>query len=141
MSIYYTLYKAVKSLCPSGFRGSFSTLNMNSEKSYGVFLKGGTPSGRTVDKGVNLIRSANVVFNVTASKGVNGTLEGYKFCEEVIHTLERTFNYTYTDNETGEKVVIISVDVLGDINALGVNQYDIPVFSMNFIINYAEGGN
>jgi len=137
MSVYYTLYKAIKSLCPSSYRASFSTLKKNHENVYGIYFKGGAPTGRVLDDGSYKVRSVNVIFNVNASKSPDGVLEGYKFCEDVVRALETTANYEYIDPDTGDRVVIINVVVLGDINALGVNSFDIPSFSLNFIINYA----
>lgn len=141
MNVYYTLFKAIRELCPKNYKGYFSTLKKNHERVYGVYFKGGAPINRRIDDGKYLTRSANVVFNINASKDVNGVLEGIKFCEDIVKTLEKTYNYIYTDPETGNKVIISSVSVLGDINTLGVNTFDIPTFSLNFIINYAEGGN
>jgi hypothetical protein len=139
MSLYYTLFKAVKAICPSDYKAYFSTLKETDEGVYGFFLKGGAPTNRTVDSGKYLVRNSLVTFNVNGAKGVNGILRGYDFCEEVVKAMESCVGYTYTDPASGKEVVIISVSITGDINSLGVNDYDIPTFSLNFIIKYAGG--
>jgi hypothetical protein len=141
MSRYYTLYKAIKAKCPSNFKGGFRTLNSNSLMEYGVFLKGGAPTDRNITSGVHLQRTALVTFNINGDRGVEGILQGYTFAEAVVSALEQTKNEIYTDSKTGEQVHIISVDVIGDVNDLGVNELDIPVFSLNFIIKYQGGNN
>lgn len=136
---YYTLYKALKDKCPSHFKGSFGVIDENSENAYGMFIKGGSPTDRNISTGEYLKRRALVTFNVNGGlEGRQGILDGYKFCEDVVSSLERVFNYLYTDPDTDGKIMIIGIDIFGDVNDLGVNHFNMPIYSINIGVDYKE---
>lgn len=140
MSVNLALFRGLKSIFPSDFRGTFASQKLTEKNTYGVFFKGGTPSGRTVDSGRYKIHKKMVVLNIQSDESVQSIIKGLEFGESCFSALEGLNALKYVDSETGQEVVLLSAEILGDINQIGVNSFNIPSFSLNFILNYAIGG-
>jgi len=146
MTIIYgridTLYRFFDSLSPRplDFDITYGVLNENNINTCGIFIKGGNPSNleRSVSTGEQLVRRAFVSFNILGNpEGDEGTINAFSFCEEYISVLEKTFNTMYT-SDTGKTLYIQRMDIMGDVNDLGLNKFQTPVFSFNIVIYYKE---
>lgn len=134
------IFNCLVELFPSNFKAKFSAQELTSTNTFSVYFKGGTPKGRIITNGKYGVRSKLVVLNIQGENSLSGNRGALKFAQECFDTLERLAGYVYTDSETGGKLVLLSADIIGDINQLGLNTFNVPSLSLNFILNYAIGG-
>jgi hypothetical protein len=89
-----------------------------------------------VNDGSYIMESARVIFNIYGDKTVAGIEECLAYCDSIVQILDGTYNYEYTDDESGLKVKLVNLVRQGNINEVGRNSQGIPVYSINYLLYY-----
>jgi hypothetical protein len=144
-STYKRLYNALKSVLPDTYKTSFTYIDetkivdgktVPTTKACAIYFKGAFNGKRVVNDGSYIMESARVIFNIYGDKTVAGIEECLAYCDSIVQILDGTYNYEYTDDESGLKVKLVNLVRQGNINEVGRNSQGIPVYSINYLLYY-----
>lgn len=149
-SEYKQLYNCLIDLIPKSYKtclGYVEETTLDSKgktipttKTTAIYFKGGSNGKRVTDSGKYVSESVRVIFNIFSDKTVLGIDECLEYCDSVKEVLDTTFNKEIIDPQTNRDLRIECLVREGNINELGRNSQGIPVYSINYKMNYTKGG-
>lgn len=149
-SDYECLYDKIASLLPIEYSTSFgyteeisidtNNITIATTKLCAIYFKSGMNGNREVDDGQYVNESVRVTLNIYGENTITGISNCLSYCESAKDTLDSTYNLKFTDNDSSKVLIIMSMVRQGNINFVGRNSQGIPVYSINYIMNYSKGG-
>ena len=117
----------------------FGELEETEENAINISFRGNTTDNKRTLDGNFINYKTAMVLNIHGS-ATESLADTMSFIETFVDYFSKHFNFCYTDDETGEiKVVILSIDLRGNINYLGkTNSKSIPCWSVNYTVTYGK---
>lgn len=158
--VLYFILKRIVDMLGYDIKCSFNDMDLNAGNVCGIYIKGSGPSQyREISSGVYLNNIARVEFVIQGALSNDSLFSILNLSDKIKRTLIRASNCSYIapdqvkmsdgviiyspagiDDGQDIEVILCKVDLLGDINFLGKSEQGLPIYSINFNIEYAIGG-